>query len=195
MKKIFAVLLSLILAIFCAVPAFAVGEGNMSGGGGGMGDGSNASYWNPGMDGIRVSVVDAQNRTVAATIDISSVTVASSVAHFGKVCKLTYNNGKVLSAKVGGYSYIKPAQALPTIISSSGGTNIATIKSYFTDEQVIRSIARNVGMNFEVLTNGKYKMMIEPIAYFCFHGQQFAMTATEAALYDQKMSGRAFITI
>lgn len=174
MKKIFAVLLSLVLAIFCAVPAFAVGEGNMSGAGGSMGDGSNASYWNPGMDGVRVSVVDAKNSTVAATIDIASVTVASSVAHFGKVCKMTYNSGKTLSVKVGGYSYVRPSQTLPTIISNGGGTNIAAIKSYFTDEQVIRSIARNVGMHFEVLTNGKYKLLIEPIAYFCFHGQQFS---------------------
>ena len=44
-------------------------------------------------------------------------------------------------------------------------------------------------MNFDTLINGDYKIVIEPIAYLNYDGQQFAMTATEAALYDQVVSG------
>lgn len=46
-----------------------------------------------------------------------------------------------------------------------------------------------VGMDFDTLVNGDYKIIIEPIAYLNYDGQQFAMTATEAALYDQVVSG------
>lgn len=44
-------------------------------------------------------------------------------------------------------------------------------------------------MDFDTLINGDYKIIIEPIAYLNYDGQQFAMTATEAALYDQVVSG------
>ena len=44
-------------------------------------------------------------------------------------------------------------------------------------------------MDFDTMVNGDYKIIIEPIAYLNYDGQQFAMTATEAALYDQVVSG------
>ena len=34
-------------------------------------------------------------------------------------------------------------------------------------------------MDFDTLINGTYKIVIEPIAYLYYSGQQFAMTATE----------------
>lgn len=85
---------------------------------------------------------------------------------------------------------MNPAQALPTIISSgSGNANIEAIKSYFTDEQVIRSIAGMTGMDFDTLVGGDYKLLIEPIAYITFQGVKVAMTATESALYDEQVGG------
>ena len=85
---------------------------------------------------------------------------------------------------------MNPAQALPTIISSgSGNANIEAIKSYFTDEQVIRSIAGMTGMDFDALVGGDYKLLIEPIAYITFQGVKVAMTATESALYDEQVGG------
>lgn len=86
--------------------------------------------------------------------------------------------------------YINPSQSLPKIIStSSSKASIAAIRSYFTDEQVIRSIAGYAGMDFDTLIGGDYKLVVEPLAYLCYNGQQFAMTATEAALYDQIVNG------
>jgi len=106
------------------------------------------------------------------------------------VSKLSYNTGKSLAPKAGNYTYINPSQSLPKIIStSSSKASIAAIRSYFTDEQVIRSIAGYAGMDFDTLIGGDYKLVVEPLAYLCYNGQQFAMTATEAALYDQIVNG------
>ena len=191
MKRIISLLLALVIAISAAVPAYATGDGNFDGGGGSMGDGTKTNYWNPGMDGVRVSIVDAGSHSVVRTpIDLTNKVPVANVAHFGKVSKLSYNAGRGLSVSVSGYSYRNPSQSLPKIIStSSSKASIAAIRSYFTDEQVIRSIAGYAGMDFDTLIGGDYKLVVEPLAYLCYNGQQFAMTATEAALYDQIVNG------
>ena len=191
MKRILTLFLSVLLLLSVAVPAFATGDPNIDGGGGGMGEGSSSSYWNPGMDGVRVSVVNAETHAVVGSvIDLTNQNPGNSLVHFGKVCKLSYNGGRSLSPKVGGYSCIRPSQSLPRIISSgSFPASISAIRSYFTDEQTIRGISGYVGVDFETLVGGKYKIVIEPIAYFFFNGLQYAMTATEAALYDQQVNG------
>ena len=191
MKRLLPLLLALVLVISAIVPAYATGDGNFDGGGGGMGNGSKTNYWNPGMDGVRVSIVDVGSHSVVRTpIDLTNKVPAANVAHFGKVSKLSYNAGRGLSVSVSGYSYRNPSQSLPKIISTgSSKASIAAIRSYFTDEQVIRSIAGYAGMDFDTLIGGDYKLVVEPLAYLCYNGQQFAMTATEAALYDQIVNG------
>ncbi len=191
MKRIFSLFLSLALILGSAIPAYAVGEGNIDGGGSGMGTGTSSNFWNPGMDGVRVTVVDAETHAVVTTpLDLTNQTISSGVIHFGKVCKLSYNSGASLSPESGGYSYRNPAQALPRIVSSGSlKANIAAIRSYFTDEQIIRSIAGYTGMDFDTLIGGGYKLVIEPIAYFTYQGLLYGMTATEAALYDQTVNG------
>src|SRR5699024_6859497 len=82
-----------------------------------------------------------------------------------------------------------PAQAMPRIVSTNGSNNIAAIKSYFTDEQVIRSIASITGMDFDILIGGDYKLLLEPMAYYTFQGVMIATTATEAAMYDEQVNG------
>ena len=191
MKRILSLLLALVIAISAAVPAYATGDGNFDGGGGSMGDGTKTNYWNPGMDGVRVSIVDVGSHSVVRTpIDLTNKVPIANIAHFGKVSKLSYNAGRGLSVSVSGYSYRNPSQSLPKIIStSSSKASIAAIRSYFTDEQVIRAIAGYVGIDFDLLISGDYRIVVEPLAYLCYNGQQFAMTATEAALYDQVVNG------
>lgn len=127
---------------------------------------------------------------VRPPIDLTNKVPIANIAHFGKVSKLSYNAGRGLSVSVSGYSYRNPSQSLPKIISTgSSKASIAAIRSYFTDEQVIRSIAGYAGMDFDTLIGGDYKLVVEPLAYLCYNGQQFAMTATEAALYDQVVNG------
>ena len=64
MKRFLPLLLAFLLAVSVVAPAYATGEGNMDGGGGGMGSGTSSNYWNPGMDGVRVTIVDAESRSV-----------------------------------------------------------------------------------------------------------------------------------
>ena len=108
-----------------------------------MGDGTKTNYWNPGMDGVRVSIVDVGSHSVVRTpIDLTNKVPIANIAHFGKVSKLSYNAWRTLSPAVGGYVCVQPTQKLPKIISTgSSKASIAAIRSYFTDEQVIRAIA------------------------------------------------------
>ena len=173
------------------VADYATGDGNFDGGGGGMGSGTSTNYWNPGMDGVRISVVNVDSHAVVGnTVDWSNQNPSTNMIHFGKVSKLSYNSGRALSPVVGGYVCVRPAQSLPRIISTGDyPASIAAIRSYFTDEQVIRAIAGYVGIDFDTLIAGDYKIVVEPIAYFVYGGAYYAMTATEAALYDQKVNG------
>ena len=79
---------------------------------------------------------------------------------------------------------------LPKIISSaSGRASIEEIKRYFCSEYAIQLAANMTGIKYETLINGEYKILIEPVAYLLFNGQYFAMSAHQAALYDQILSG------
>ena len=74
MKRLLALFLSLVLMLCAAVPAYATGDGNFDGGGGGMGSGTSTNYWNPGMDGVRISVVNVDSHAVVGnTIDWSGI--------------------------------------------------------------------------------------------------------------------------
>lgn len=192
MKRLLSVFLSLalLLCLVSPVAVYAVGEGNVDGGGGGMGDGTSTNSWNPGNDGVRVTVVRASDHaTVTTPIDLTNKTPSTGIYHFGKVSKLQYSGGRGLSPVQGGYTFKNPEQSMPRIVSTSGSNNIAAIKSYFTDEQVIRSIAATTGMDFEVLVGGEYKLLIEPFAFYKFEGVLVLTTATEAALYDETVNG------
>ena len=50
-------------------------------------------------------------------------------------------------------------------------------------------VAEATGIGYEDLISGQYKLLIEPMVFFTYNGQYYAMTATEAALYDQMASG------
>lgn len=192
MKKIFKILMifTMIFSLMMPITVFAVGDGNIDSGGGGMGDGTSTDKWSPGYDGVRVTVVRASDHaTVTTPIDLTNKQPPSTMFHFGKVSKLQYNGGRNLSPIQGAYSYINPSQTMPRIVSTNGSNNISAIKSYFTDEQVIRSIASITGMDFDILVGGDYKLLLEPMAYYTFQGVMIATTATEAAMYDEQLSG------
>jgi len=183
--------LVLLVSLLLPVTAYAEGEGNIDHGGGGMGSGTGENYWNPGDEGVRITVVRASDRAVVTTpIDFTNKAPSNTTAHFGKVSKLQYNSGTSLMPHMNGYTYNIPGKTIPRIISSgSGQASIEEIKSYFTDELVIRYIAEVTGMSYDVLINGQYKLLLEPIAYMTFQGVKMAMTATEAALYDRQLNG------
>ncbi len=139
---------------------------------------------------MRVTIVEAAtNSPVTTPIDLTDVWPPNSCLHFGKVSKLSYTSSSSLSPVTGGYSYYTPTQPLPEIVNQYGRTNITAIKSYFTDEQVIRSIANIVRMDYDLLIGGDYKILVEPMVHITYAGQIVALTATEAALYDIVLSG------
>lgn len=193
MKRIISFILcfTIILSLL-SVTSFADtgGSGNLDGGGGGLGQGSNENYWNSGNDGVRVTVINA-NAGLPATmpIDLTNRNPNDTAYHFGKVSKISYRDGASLTVLTTQYTYKNPVHALPSIISADGSVNIDAIKAYFCSEYTVKLIANETGMEYDTLINGSYKLILEPIAYFTFQGQKVAMTATEAAMYDNLLSG------
>ncbi|MEK4454038.1 hypothetical protein [Paenibacillus sp. FSL L8-0506] len=185
------IFISFLFVLSHSSPASAEGDGNIDHGGGGMGNGSSQNFWNTHDEGVRVTIVRDNDKTpVAAPVDFTNRTPPSNILHFGKISKLQYASGIRLSPNTGVYNYVRPQKELPYIIKSNRGqTSIEEIKSYFTDELVIRYIAQVSRVDYETLINGNYKLLLEPIAYITFQGTKMAMTAHEAALYDQVLSG------
>lgn len=192
MNRIASILLTVVMLLtVTGGNVYAVGEGNVNNGSGGMGTGTSSNKWSPGNEGVRVTVVRASDQSVVTVpVDLTNKKPTGAV-HFNKISKLQYSNEAALTPSFSTYIFFNPTQALPKIISSQslGAANIDEIKSYFTDEQVIRSIASTVGMDFDVLVNGEYKLLIEPVSYLTYEDVFFAMTAMEAALYDEMTNG------
>ena len=190
-KKCVFFIVSILLSLILSIQVYAVGDGNLDGGGGSMGQGTSQNSWSPGNEGVRVTVIRAESHDpVTRPIDLTNK--HPNIAYsFGKVSKMSYTRGSALMIDTNPYEYVNPAQSLPRIISSKslGQANIEQIKSYFTDEQVVRSIAGLTGMDFDTLVGGEYRLLLEPISFLKFQGTLIAVTATEAALYDEMLSG------
>lgn len=190
-KRILSALLA-VMFLFTGLPgtAWAVGEGNMEAGGGQTETVTGDSFWN-GDWGIRFCVVDVASQTVvSATYDASNRNSGfEDYHHYGKTNKFDYRNGASLVIQKGLYSWNTPPVTIPTIVRTSGTPDIKAIKDYFTDETVIRWIGDVTGMAYDTLISGDYKLFIEPILYYTFDSQKYAMTATEAALFDRAING------
>jgi len=185
LKKLICALLLLAMLFSLTTNAFAA-DGNMDGGGGDMGDGTSGNSWTPGRDGVRVTIIrDSDNTPVSTSVDFSNGSNGDVALHFGRVSKIAYKS-KGLTPHNGNYYSVKPTNAMPTIISDNGGNNIAAIRSYFCRSGTIHDIADATGFDYNTLINGNYKILVEPIAYFKYGGVMFAMTATEAALYNRQ---------
>lgn len=186
MKRILTLFISLIMLFHLAIPAFAA-DSNIDGGGGDMGQGTAGNSWTPGRDGVRITIVrDSDNTPMSIPIDFSNGANGDIKIHFQFKNKLDYHSAAGLAPKQNGYASVKPANAMPRIVSSSGSNNIAAIRSYFCREGTIQDIAAATGFPYEDLIGGNYKILLEPIAYFKYGGVMFAMTATEAALYNKQ---------
>ena len=195
MKHMKHIVLALLLSMTFHAQVFAAGSGNIDGGGSGLGQGTSQNFWSVGNDGVRITVVDAETGSPASSsIDFTNKTFNQAMIHFQKVSKIGYRSGTGMAVNTGGIVYKTPAIPLPTIMTSrSRPANIQTIRSYFCSEYAAQMMADAVGMTFEELTSGSYKLVIEPICFFTFNGNFYAMTATEAAIYNQ-LSGGALVS-
>ena len=166
-----------------------VGEINGTNDSGLLGVGSAGNYWTPGKEGVRVTVVDLDGNQIGSTVDYSNSNLGSAVYHFGRTTKMDYRNGYSLSLSTAGYDW-KSLYGLPKVISENGTlADMDAIKDFISTNSTLDTIAKYAGINFPTLTDGNHKIVIEPIAYFYYMGFPWAMTATEAALYDQQVVG------
>lgn len=192
MKKFIVLVLTAVMLFSISICAFAVGESNIDNGGGGMGSGTSTNKWIPGEEGVRVTVVRASDGAqVSQSFDMTNINLRDSVYTFGIYSKLRYRNGEVsLVLEAADYTVIRPTISMPRIISSgSSSASIDEIKRYFCSEYAVQLVANTTGIEYDTLINGQYKILIEPVAYFLFNGNYFAMSAHQAALYDQMLSG------
>ncbi len=187
-KRLYPLLFALFLFFSSALPLMAAGEGNIDGGGGAMEGGTDTDVWRN-LDGVRITVVTSEGTVISTPFDLSNASLSDNYLHFGKACKLQYTAGKELSISMDSYSYSKPGTPLPTIVSGGLNNTIEAVRRYFCSEYAAELVANKTGMAFEELINGNYKLVIEPIAYFTHGGRNYAMTATEAALYNIKANG------
>ena len=163
MKRLFNLFLAITLIFsFTCVQVYATdgtgGSGNIDGGGGNMGDATSHGSWNPGNEGVRVTIVrSSDHAVVSAPIDLTNKPPASSIYHFGKVSKIQYNGGTALSPVQGGYACIVPPQTIPRVISTNGRNNIEAIKKYFCSEFLVQLVANHTGMDYDTLIGGEYK--------------------------------------
>lgn len=194
-KRIVAAILLSAVCLSAVFPACAVGSGNVDGGGGSLNKGTDDYYWpDVGYDGVRVTVVDAETgQRVGVPVDYTNLdigTLPSDICHFGETSKLDYRNGASLSPQAGGYECRKPETPIPQIISgNSSKASIPAIRRYFCSEAAATMVAGDTGISFADIEEGKYKLAIEPVIYLVYGGQYFAMTATEAGLYNQTTGG------
>ena len=190
MNRIIALILILV-SLCVPISALAVGEGNVDSGGGSMGTGTSENMWIPGEEGVRVTVIRcSDNAVVSHSFDLTNINVTDMVYNLGIYSKIAYRNGLSLTLQYGNYGVVRPTLSMPKIISSGSGTSsIAEIKRYFCSEYAVMLIASQVGIEYETLISGNYKILIEPVAYFRYGGKYFAVSATQAAMYDKILSG------
>ena len=186
-RTLFPLLLSLLLLLSTSITALADGNGNIDSGGGSMGDGTKTDVWNL-QDGVRITVVTTDGSIVSTPFDLTNWSISDGIINFGKVCKLQYSSGNGLSPS-GSYNCSSPGIAIPRIISGNSKANIESIKRYFCSEYAAKLVSSKTGIDYNDLISGSYKLVIEPIAYLRHNGINYAMTATEAALYNQMSGG------
>ena len=192
--RFFSLILCFCLIMVYSEETFAVqGDGNINGGGGHVNQGTEGYNWPTGYEGVRITVVDAESgQQLSTPIDISNYdvsTVSESIFNFGKVSKLQYRNGATLNLQETYHCY-QPDKPIPKIISTnSGKADISVIKAYFCSEGVASMVALYTGINESDMLSGKYKLIIEPVIYLWYNHLFFAMTVTEAGLYNRTTNG------
>ena len=151
------------------------------------------------------------------TIDITgnaNISAASAIQYFSDGNELiskttwlsyvssTYNsvsesdmskfNSAVMSraSSGGGYkSQYIPDLASIDIVSVNNSSNLVAIKEALSSVNFLKNLCDLIGggLTYEDIAQGKYKIAFEPVAYFRYNGQNWAMSATECGLLNKYM--------
>jgi hypothetical protein len=200
-----------LIAVFTAIillaqTAYAAGDPNIDGGGGSMGQGTTNNGWavsssGGGLiydaEGLRLYLVNASTGVpVSVSIDITNFNVATNnMRNFQGATKHDYAFVDGTLDLTDTYNYVRvasPATPLPQIIPWEEGNNAARIgalKDWFLDDSNAGWLFEILGVTEAEMKSGSYIIAMEPIAYFRYQGVDYAMTATEAALFDQVVGG------
>lgn len=157
------------------------------------------------------------NVKVFNTIDITgnaNISAASAMQYFSDGNELiskttwlnyvssTYNsvsetdmakfNSTVMSraSSGGGYkSQYIPELASVDIVSVNNTSNLAAIKEALSSVNFLKNLCDLIGggLTYKDIAQGKYKIAFEPVAYFRYNGQNWAMSATECGLLNKYM--------
>lgn len=204
LKRGLLILLTLVMVLSClTVPALAdedVGDPNISGDDGGTAAGSESAFWGVYLQGVRISVYDIKGKRVRATADYSNLTNeqidnygGANIADmwFGYTPKTAYMNGRSINPSLDDYSVRNfkdgsgKAMQFPNCINSNDTTNFAAVKSFLCQKGIIEGLANDFNMSFEEITSENIKIIIEPVVFMKYDWQWYAMTATEAAVFEK----------
>lgn len=102
-----------------------------------------------------------------------------------------FNNAVMSRANSGsGYKsqYISELASID-IISVNNSSNLAAIKEALSSVNFLKNLCDLIGggLTYEDIAQGKYKIAFEPVAYFRYNGQNWAMSATECGLLNKYM--------
>lgn len=187
--KKFIVFILIINIVCCVIVPVLGADTNIDSGGGDMGNGTSEYKWIPGDDGVRITIIKSTSqRPVTTPVDFTNKPPKFVFMHFGKFSKIHYRNGQRLSMGKR-YECKKADNPMPTIVKDRGGNNIDEIKNYFCREETLKQICKETGFEYNNLIDGGYKILLEPLVYITYGGMIHAMTATEAALYDEHLNG------
>lgn len=80
------------------------------------------------------------------------------------------------------------------IVSVNNTSHLEAIKAILGDEQFLTDLCALMGggLTYEDISKGKYKIAFEPVAYFRYNGQNWAMSATECGLLNKYMKNYFF---
>jgi len=202
--KVISFLLS--LALFNQIIFAEDDYGNADGGGGGMGKGTSSDIWavtsnNGGIiydaEGFRVYLVNSSTGApISASVDITNSNVAKTNVYNGQgKTKYDYNYDDSTLSVTSFYDYVKvdtTPNKLPQIIPWNEGNSearIDAIKDWFLTGNYADWVLAQLGSDIDEVRAGGYLLAVEPIAYFRYNDLDYAMTATEVALYDKMKGG------
>jgi hypothetical protein len=202
-KRIISILLILLLSLGFSTEAFATGDGNVDTGGGSAGNTDNrVSYWRTDATGYRVSFVDKTNGSIVGhAADYMMPKSVNQDNGWSGWNGIIFHNGnysnKIQLRNNPGALSLSTAAYSPEITDFQWrGKSQAQLIAFFTGENTINQwiSATGCGLSVATLTNGegKYKILVEPMAVVKLSGQFYALTATEFAILSE--GGMAFRT-
>lgn len=197
-RQVVALLLSLCLAVgLIPLSASAYSVPAVGNGVGEAGSAGIAGVWDivytPGTTpfGCRITLMDKSTGMPAPGYESIDYTNDKDVAdrvtmHAYKLCKSDYLKSGASMIMYDGVTskWDYGAKVIPGMPQVIDNPNSTEVRDFFCKEGTLIVVAQHMGISYDELISGKYKLMIEPIHYFHKYGStdEMAFTATEYAI-------------